>query len=67
MADKIAMDAAYEGVPIVAVYPGVLYGPGKVTAGNVVANLVHFFSGNLGIIFLARIEYFIDIALLFGS
>lgn len=39
-ADKIALQAASEGVPIVAVYPGVIYGPGKLTAGNVVANLL---------------------------
>lgn len=29
-------------MPIVAVYPGVIYGPGKLTAGNVVARLVNF-------------------------
>ncbi|CDP01347.1 unnamed protein product [Coffea canephora] len=41
MADKIALEAASsEGVPIVPVYPGVIYGPGKVTAGNVVARLI---------------------------
>ncbi|KAM4129518.1 hypothetical protein ACJW30_01G029700 [Castanea mollissima] len=39
-ADKIAIQAASEGVPIVAVYPGVIYGPGKVTAGNVVARMI---------------------------
>nr|XP_043636506.1 3 beta-hydroxysteroid dehydrogenase/Delta 5-->4-isomerase [Erigeron canadensis] len=48
VADKIALEAAKEGVPIVAVYPGVIYGPGKVTAGNVVANLiVERFNGRL--------------------
>ncbi|KAK7817371.1 putative dihydroflavonol 4-reductase [Quercus suber] len=40
-ADKIAIQAASEGVPIVAVYPGVIYGPGKVTAGNVVARMIY--------------------------
>ncbi|XP_076925143.1 uncharacterized protein LOC143587861, partial [Bidens hawaiensis] len=40
VADKIALEAAKEGVPIVAVYPGVIYGPGKVTAGNVVAKMI---------------------------
>ena len=40
VADKIALEAASEGVPIVAVYPGVVYGPGKVTAGNTVTRLV---------------------------
>lgn len=39
-ADKIALQAASEGVPIVPVYPGVIYGPGKMTAGNVVAKLL---------------------------
>ena len=39
-ADKIALQAASEGVPIVPVYPGVIYGSGKITAGNVVARLV---------------------------
>uniref|UniRef100_A0A5B7CCC3 Putative dihydroflavonol-4-reductase n=1 Tax=Davidia involucrata TaxID=16924 RepID=A0A5B7CCC3_DAVIN len=40
VADKIALEAASNGVPIVPVYPGVIYGPGKVTAGNIVAKLV---------------------------
>ncbi|KAK6939588.1 NAD-dependent epimerase/dehydratase, partial [Dillenia turbinata] len=39
VADKIALEAAAEGLPIVIVYPGVVYGPGKVTAGNIVARL----------------------------
>ncbi|GAV82223.1 Epimerase domain-containing protein [Cephalotus follicularis] len=39
-ADKIAMQAASEGVPIVMVYPGVVYGPGKLTTGNMVARLL---------------------------
>ncbi|KAL8523346.1 hypothetical protein ACS0TY_013350 [Phlomoides rotata] len=34
IADKIALDAAAEGVPLVPVYPGLIYGPGKVTSGN---------------------------------
>ncbi|XP_020218467.1 uncharacterized protein LOC109801757 isoform X2 [Cajanus cajan] len=47
-ADKIALQAASEGVPIVLLYPGVIYGPGKVTAGNVVARMiVERFSGRL--------------------
>lgn len=40
MADKIALQAASEGLPIVPVYPGVIYGPGKLTTGNIVAQLV---------------------------
>ncbi|KAI5404357.1 hypothetical protein KIW84_051498 [Lathyrus oleraceus] len=46
--DKIARQAASDGVPITIVYPGVIYGPGKVTAGNAVANmLVERFNGRL--------------------
>jgi farnesol dehydrogenase len=40
--DKIALQAASEGVPIVLLYPGVIYGPGKVTGGNLVAKMVLF-------------------------
>ncbi|XP_007017288.2 PREDICTED: putative dihydroflavonol-4-reductase [Theobroma cacao] len=39
-ADKIALQAVAEGMPIVPVYPGVIYGPGKLTTGNVVAQLI---------------------------
>ncbi|KAI3737103.1 hypothetical protein L2E82_27098 [Cichorium intybus] len=48
IADKIALEAAKEGVPIVAVCPGVIYGPGKITGGNVVARLlVERFNGRM--------------------
>ncbi|GKC61886.1 NAD-dependent epimerase/dehydratase [Tanacetum coccineum] len=48
LADKIALDAAKEGVPIVSVYPGFMYGPGKITPGNVLARtLVERFNGRL--------------------
>lgn len=40
VADKIALQAAADGTPIVLVYPGVIYGPGKLTAGNVIARIV---------------------------
>ncbi|KAJ8539503.1 hypothetical protein K7X08_013755 [Anisodus acutangulus] len=40
VADKVALDSASEGIPIVPVYPGVIYGPGKVTTGNVVARMI---------------------------
>ncbi|KAI3915908.1 hypothetical protein MKW98_004349 [Papaver atlanticum] len=40
IADKIAMKAASDGLPIVILYPGVIYGSGKLTAGNVVAHLL---------------------------
>ncbi|XP_015885488.2 uncharacterized protein LOC107420927 isoform X1 [Ziziphus jujuba] len=47
-ADKIALGAAAEGLPITVVYPGVIYGPGKVTTGNIVARLlVERFNGRL--------------------
>ncbi|KAF7817510.1 putative dihydroflavonol-4-reductase [Senna tora] len=47
-ADKIALQAASEGMPLVAVYPGVIYGPGKVTAGNVVGRMIiERFNGRL--------------------
>lgn len=42
MADKIGMEAASEGLPIVLIYPGVIYGPGKVTNGNFVSQMVNF-------------------------
>lgn len=48
VADKIARQAAYEGLPIVLLYPGVIYGSGKVTAGNIVAKLIEErFNGRL--------------------
>ncbi|KAL8513965.1 hypothetical protein ACS0TY_013180 [Phlomoides rotata] len=48
IADKIALDAAAEGIPLVPVYPGVIYGPGKVTTGNLVSNiLVERFNGRI--------------------
>ncbi|KAL1215875.1 Cinnamoyl-CoA reductase 1 [Cardamine amara subsp. amara] len=47
-ADKIALNAASEGVPIVLLYPGVIYGPGKLTTGNMVARLmIERFNGRL--------------------
>ncbi|GAU22140.1 hypothetical protein TSUD_251680, partial [Trifolium subterraneum] len=46
--DKIALQAAYEGVPIVLLCPGFIYGTGKITAANIVAKtLVRRFSGRL--------------------
>ncbi|GAB2246823.1 hypothetical protein Droror1_Dr00006705 [Drosera rotundifolia] len=47
-ADKVVLKAASEGVRIVPVYPGVIYGVGKITAGNLVANLlIERFNGRL--------------------
>ncbi|CAN1252812.1 Putative dihydroflavonol 4-reductase [Linum perenne] len=47
---KVGMAAGVEGVPIVVVYLGVVYGPGKLTTGNLVAHLLveHFKGGLLG-------------------
>ncbi len=42
LADKVAQEAAAEGVPIVSVYPGMVYGPGKLTAGNSLALMLMF-------------------------
>uniref|UniRef100_A0A7N0TBD8 NAD-dependent epimerase/dehydratase domain-containing protein n=1 Tax=Kalanchoe fedtschenkoi TaxID=63787 RepID=A0A7N0TBD8_KALFE len=48
LADNIAQQAASEGFPIITVYPGVIYGPGKVTAGNIVLRLIsERFNGRL--------------------
>src|SRR6185437_10693173 len=39
-ADRLADRAVADGVPLVRVYPGVVYGPGSVTEGNLVGRLV---------------------------
>ncbi len=39
-ADRVAADAAAAGAPIVRVYPGVIYGPGARTEGNLVGAMV---------------------------
>jgi farnesol dehydrogenase len=39
-ADRVAGDAAAAGAPIVRLYPGVIYGPGARTAGNLVGSMV---------------------------
>lgn len=39
-ARAVAADAAARGIPIVALYPGVIYGPGIATEGNLVGRLV---------------------------
>ncbi|RLN18868.1 putative dihydroflavonol-4-reductase [Panicum miliaceum] len=40
LADRIALQAAAEGVPITIVYPGVMYGPGTLTSGNLVCRVL---------------------------
>ncbi|BBN08434.1 NAD+-dependent farnesol dehydrogenase [Marchantia polymorpha subsp. ruderalis] len=48
LADIVARDAAKDGVPIVMLYPGTIYGPGKRTAGNIVSEfIVERFNGRL--------------------
>lgn len=39
-ADRLAADAAAAGAPLVRVYPGVIYGPGAQTEGNLVGLMV---------------------------
>lgn len=56
IADKIVLDAAAEGVPIVPMYPGVIYGPGKVTTGNLVAHLV-----NARVLVLVELDFIMPI------
>jgi farnesol dehydrogenase len=34
------LQAAAEGVPITILYPGVIYGPGKLTTGNIVSRIL---------------------------
>jgi len=42
-AHQIALQAAKDGFPIVTIYPGVIYGPGPLTEGNLVGNLIFKF------------------------
>ncbi len=39
-ADRLAADAVAAGAPLVRVYPGVIYGPGTLTEGNLVGVMV---------------------------
>lgn len=40
-ARDVALAAAHRGTPIVTLYPGVVYGPGVATEGNLVGRLLH--------------------------
>ena len=40
-ADRVAMDAARSGFPLIRLYPGVVYGPGELREGNLVGRLIH--------------------------
>jgi farnesol dehydrogenase len=47
-AHQMALQAASEGLPIVILYPGVIYGPGPQTEGNLVGNMItRFLEGKL--------------------
>jgi farnesol dehydrogenase len=47
-AHQIALQATQDGFPIVTVYPGVIYGPGPLTEGNLLGNLIFkFIQGKL--------------------
>lgn len=47
-ADKLACEAAMEGVPIVSLYPGIIYGPGSMTKGNSLAEMmIERFNGRM--------------------
>jgi farnesol dehydrogenase len=39
-ADRLAEDAVRDGCPLVRLYPGVVYGPGSMTEGNLVGRLI---------------------------
>src|SRR3954469_23110856 len=39
-ADRVADEAVGDGAPIIRVYPGVVYGPGSFTEGNLVGRLI---------------------------
>jgi farnesol dehydrogenase len=48
LADRLARDLANEGLPIVRLYPGVVFGPGSLTQGNhVVRTLLQHAEGKL--------------------
>jgi farnesol dehydrogenase len=39
-ADRLAHEAVLDGAPVIRVYPGVVYGPGSFTEGNLVGRLI---------------------------
>jgi farnesol dehydrogenase len=39
-ADRVADEAVHDGLPLIRVYPGVVYGPGAFTEGNLVGRLI---------------------------
>jgi farnesol dehydrogenase len=66
-ADRLAHEAAGRGAPIVTVYPGVIYGPGPLTEGNLVGrqiadHLAHRLPGVIGADRLWSFSYIDDVA-----
>ena len=48
LADQVARRFIERGYPLYALYPGVIYGPGNLTDGNIVAkNIIPFLSGRM--------------------
>jgi len=48
LANLKAMELAEQGLPVVILYPTVMYGPGPLTAGNLIVNLIiDYMSGRL--------------------
>jgi len=48
MADEVARAEARKGAPLVILYPGVIYGPGPATAGNLVGKtILDFIAGKI--------------------
>ena len=43
VADRLAREEARRGAPLIILYPGVVYGPGPVTAGNLVGKTISDF------------------------
>lgn len=48
LGDQVARKYVQQGLPVYIVYPGVIYGPGNLTDGNIVAkNLIPFLNGKM--------------------
>lgn len=67
LADRLAADAVDAGAPLVRVYPGVIYGPGPLTPGNLVGrSIADHLAGRLpGVVGAGRIwsyAYLDDVA-----
>ena len=48
LGDKVARKYQNEGYPVLILYPGVIYGPGNLTDGNIIAkNIIPFLNGKM--------------------